>query len=172
MSKDYSEDKMIQETTANFMEKELGWVSIYAFEQKTLGPKPATVKQHYQPMDRIDFIEMMEESYNTSIIDFLAEQFSEKLLEDRENIKNIFKDSIHHMIAENNAKISNAKNDAKDSVKPKLNSKNKNAVKSKDLIDKISTMDNIDDINKAIQGIEIKSVLNYAKKRIKELNDR
>ncbi len=33
-------------------------------------------------------------------------------------------------------------------------------------------MDNIDDINKAIQGIEIKSVLNYAKKRIKELNDR
>lgn len=121
---------------------------------------------------RIDFIEMMEESYNTSIIDFLAEQFSEKLLEDRENIKNIFKDSIHNMIAENNAKISNAKNDAKDSVKPKLNSKNKNAVKSKDLIDKISTMDNIDDINKAIQGIEIKSVLNYAKKRIKELNDR
>ncbi len=44
MSKDYSEDKMIQETTANFMEKELGWVSIYAFEQKTLVPEPATVK--------------------------------------------------------------------------------------------------------------------------------
>lgn len=37
---------------------------------------------------RIDFIEMMEESYNTSIIDFLAEQFSEKLLEDREIFAN------------------------------------------------------------------------------------
>lgn len=121
---------------------------------------------------RIDFIEMMEESYNTSIIDFLAEQFSEKLLEDRENIKKIFKDSIYNMITENNTKIKNAKNDVKNSVKPELNIKNKNAVKSKDLIDKISTMNDIDDINKYIQGIEIKSVLNYAKKRIKELNDR
>ena len=47
MSKDYSEDKMIQETTANFMERELGWVSIYAFEQETLGPNGTLGRSNY-----------------------------------------------------------------------------------------------------------------------------
>ena len=44
MSYSYSEDQLIQKATADFMEKELGWVSIYAFEQKTLVPESATVK--------------------------------------------------------------------------------------------------------------------------------
>ena len=37
MAKDYSEDKLVQESTADFLEKELGWKSIYAFDQETLG---------------------------------------------------------------------------------------------------------------------------------------
>ena len=37
MAKDYSEDQLIQKSTAEFMEKELGWKSVYAFEQATLG---------------------------------------------------------------------------------------------------------------------------------------
>ncbi len=37
MSKDYSEDQLIQRSTAEFMEKELGWTSVYAFDQETLG---------------------------------------------------------------------------------------------------------------------------------------
>ena len=37
MSNDYSEDQLIQRSTAEFMEKELGWKSIYAFDQETLG---------------------------------------------------------------------------------------------------------------------------------------
>ena len=37
MSKDYSEDRLIQKSTADFMEKELGWKSVYAFDQETLG---------------------------------------------------------------------------------------------------------------------------------------
>jgi len=37
MAKDYSEDQLIQRSTAEFMEKELGWKSIYAFDQETLG---------------------------------------------------------------------------------------------------------------------------------------
>ena len=37
MAKDYSADKLVQESTADFLEKELGWKSIYAFDQETLG---------------------------------------------------------------------------------------------------------------------------------------
>jgi len=37
MSKDYSEDQLIQKSTADFLEKELGWKSVYAFDQETLG---------------------------------------------------------------------------------------------------------------------------------------
>jgi type I restriction enzyme R subunit len=37
MAKDYSEDQLIQKSTADFMEQELGWKSIYAFDQETLG---------------------------------------------------------------------------------------------------------------------------------------
>ena len=37
MAKDYSEDQLIQKSTAEFMEKELGWKSVYAFDQETLG---------------------------------------------------------------------------------------------------------------------------------------
>ena len=37
MSKDYSEDQLIQRSTAEFLENELGWKSVYAFDQETLG---------------------------------------------------------------------------------------------------------------------------------------
>ena len=37
MAKDYSEDQLIQKSTAEFLEKELGWKSVYAFDQETLG---------------------------------------------------------------------------------------------------------------------------------------
>ena len=37
MAKDYSEDLLIQKSTANFLEKELGWKSVYAFDQEVLG---------------------------------------------------------------------------------------------------------------------------------------
>ena len=37
MPKDYSEDQLIQKSTADFLEKKLGWKSVYAFDQETLG---------------------------------------------------------------------------------------------------------------------------------------
>ena len=36
MSIDYSEDRLIQKSAAEFLEKELGWKSVYAFDQETL----------------------------------------------------------------------------------------------------------------------------------------
>ena len=47
MAKDYSEDKLVQESTANFLEKELGWKSIYAFDQETLGQNGTLGRNNY-----------------------------------------------------------------------------------------------------------------------------
>jgi hypothetical protein len=47
---------------------------------------------------RLDFIEMMEESYNTSIIDFLAEEFTNQILLNPNILKSKIKDQINLML--------------------------------------------------------------------------
>lgn len=47
MAKDYSEDQLIQKSTADFMEQELGWKSIYAFDQETLGADGTLGRKSY-----------------------------------------------------------------------------------------------------------------------------
>ena len=47
---------------------------------------------------RLDFIEMMEDSYETSIIDFLADEFTNELLKNPEDIKKMIKDKINYLV--------------------------------------------------------------------------
>ena len=47
---------------------------------------------------RLDFIEMMEDSYETSIIDFLAEEFTNELLRNPDTIKDMIKSKIHTLV--------------------------------------------------------------------------
>ena len=47
MAKDYSEDQLIQKSTAEFLEKELGWESVYAFDQETLGQNGTLGRTNY-----------------------------------------------------------------------------------------------------------------------------
>ena len=47
MSYDYSEDQLIQKSTADFMEKELGWTSIYAYDKELLGPDGTLGRNSY-----------------------------------------------------------------------------------------------------------------------------
>jgi hypothetical protein len=47
---------------------------------------------------RIDFIEMMEDSYEVSIIDYLAEEFTQNLLKDPSQIKEVIKDKIKKIV--------------------------------------------------------------------------
>lgn len=47
---------------------------------------------------RIDFIEMMEDSYETSIIEFFAEEFTNQLLKNPELIKKTISDEIKKMV--------------------------------------------------------------------------
>jgi len=50
---------------------------------------------------RLDFIEMMEDSYELSIVDFLAEEFTNKLLSDPSIIRNKVKEEIFNLISKN-----------------------------------------------------------------------
>jgi hypothetical protein len=54
---------------------------------------------------RFDFIEMMEDSYNTSIIDFLANEFTNNLLENPDIIKNKIKEEIERLVYKNKSKV-------------------------------------------------------------------
>jgi hypothetical protein len=47
---------------------------------------------------RLDFIEMMEDSYEKSIIDFLAEEFTKELLKDPKSLKESIKSKIRDMV--------------------------------------------------------------------------
>jgi|688.fasta_scaffold225120_2 hypothetical protein len=47
---------------------------------------------------RIDFIEMMEDSYNTSIIDFLAQEFTEQIVRDPNIIKEKIKSKLMDLV--------------------------------------------------------------------------
>ena len=47
---------------------------------------------------RLDFIEMMEDSYEKSIIEFLAEEFMKELLKDPKNLKESIKVKIKEMV--------------------------------------------------------------------------
>ena len=47
MARDYSEDKLIQKSTADFLEKELGWKNVYAFDQEILGENGTLGRNSY-----------------------------------------------------------------------------------------------------------------------------
>lgn len=47
---------------------------------------------------RLDFIEMMEDSYNTSIIDFLASEFTDNLLKNPQIIEDMIKQKIKELV--------------------------------------------------------------------------
>lgn len=47
---------------------------------------------------RPDFIEMMEDSYNVSIIDFLAQEFTNSLINDPDSIKELIKSEINKIV--------------------------------------------------------------------------
>ena len=37
----YTEDTLVQQTTTEYLEKDLGWESVYAYNTETFGPKGA-----------------------------------------------------------------------------------------------------------------------------------
>ena len=47
MSKDYSEDQLIQRSAAELLEKELGWTNVYAFDKEVLGANGTLGRSSY-----------------------------------------------------------------------------------------------------------------------------
>ena len=54
---------------------------------------------------RLDFIEMMEDSYEVSIIDFLAQEFTENILRDPKLVKNKIKNEIKRLLEANSKNV-------------------------------------------------------------------
>ena len=48
MSTDYSEDRLIQKSAAELMEKEFGWTSVYAYDNEVLGEKGTLGRSAYK----------------------------------------------------------------------------------------------------------------------------
>ena len=69
---------------------------------------------------RLDFIEMMEDSYEVSIIEFLADEFTNNIIKDPSYIRNIIFNEIKKMVNSNDSNKSESKNESKPKeVKPK-----------------------------------------------------
>jgi hypothetical protein len=66
---------------------------------------------------RYDFIEMMEDSYNTSIIDFLANEFTNNLLENPDIIKNKIKEEIERLVYKKESKVEKINDVSESSLK-------------------------------------------------------
>lgn len=49
-------------------------------------------------LPRLDFIEMMEDSYDVSMIDYLADEFTNKIIQDPSIIRNKIKDRINKLV--------------------------------------------------------------------------
>ena len=47
MSTDYSEDRLIQKSAAELLEKELGWTSVYAYDKEVLGENGTLGRNSY-----------------------------------------------------------------------------------------------------------------------------
>jgi len=91
---------------------------------------------------RPDFIEMMEDSYNTSIIDFLASEFTDNLLRNPQIIEDMIRQKIKEVVygAEVGVKDVNPQiTDSVTQVKPEPLSIEKELVLSKDLPKKTTT---------------------------------
>jgi hypothetical protein len=71
-----------------------------------------------EKIPRTDFIEMMEDSYTISIIDYLAEEFTNKLLNDPSEIKRRIKEEINKIVYPKKQQVVKPVKTTKAPVKP------------------------------------------------------
>jgi hypothetical protein len=89
---------------------------------------------------RLDFIEMMEDSYEVSIIEFLADEFTNNMIKDPSYIRNIIFNEIKKMVDSNGSK-----QEQKPEIKPKtqrkrvVKVKNTSTTKKENLVEEDST---------------------------------
>jgi hypothetical protein len=139
-------------------------------------------KVNYQFSDkipRLDFIEMMEDSYNISIIDFLTDEFTNKILENpskiRENIKKEIKRLVYEkgtVLKKKTVQITKESNSEK---KPEVNEeteiKKNSKSTTKERIELINKLNSIQNIEFQLKSERSKSVISAGNKRIEEIKN-
>lgn len=120
---------------------------------------------------RLDFIEMMEDSYEISIIDFLSEEFTKQIVSNPSSIKEIIKSEISKLVygKKNTDLQSKISKEVKNESPIKEVKKENNKLTAKQRIELISKMNSIDEVEKTLKGEKAKSVITAGNKRIKEL---
>ena len=81
MSKDYSEDQLIQKSTADFLEKELGWKSVYAFDQETLGVNGTLGRNSYHEVLLVRHFSKALKTLNPWLTDKQLQECVERMTE-------------------------------------------------------------------------------------------
>lgn len=98
-----------------------------------------------EKIPRLDFIEMMEDSYQTSIIDFLADEFTQKLLKNPNLIKEKISEKIRNLVFNRDSK---SKKINKKMEKEKFNNPEENKIEEDLIQDGVSTIpENMKKIN-------------------------
>ena len=125
---------------------------------------------------RLDFIEMMEDSYETSIIDFLSDEFTNQILNDPSQIKETIKREINKLVYGNESKTTTNEvsketvNKEQQKEEVEKNTKSKQTVKER--VELISKLNSIPNIEFQLKGETSKTVISAANKRIKELKNK
>ena len=81
MPHDYSEDHLIQRSTAEFLEKELGWKSVYAFDQESLGKNGTLGRADYHEVLLIRHFRKALKSLNPWLTDEQLQECVERMTE-------------------------------------------------------------------------------------------
>jgi hypothetical protein len=128
--------------------------------------------QFNDKVPRLDFIEMMEDSYELSIIDFLADEFTSKILNDPSKIRENIKNEIEVLVYGEN-KTSHINNSLEQEIViNKKEVKNPTKPTSKERIEIIKKLNNISDIELQLKGEKSKAVIDTGNKRIEEIKSR
>lgn len=125
---------------------------------------------------RLDFIEMMEDSYEISLIDFLAEEFTNKILQNPNIIKDTITEKIKLLVYGAPKKEKSVSKEIRTEEKV-VNEEDKISKDSKPLAKlsapqrakAISKLNTVEMVKKALIGEKAKSVKEAGSKRIEEL---
>ena len=124
---------------------------------------------------RLDFIEMMEDSYEISLIDFLADEFTNKILDNPNIIKDTIIEKIKLLVygapnikpvqekIQTKEKIVDEEDKVSETTKPLAKLSATQRVKA------ISKLTTVEMVKKALLGEKAKSVKEAGSKRIEEL---
>ena len=81
MTHDYSEDKLVQETTANYFRDQLGWESVYAYNDEILGPDGTLGRTSEREVVLVSYLRQALEKLNPGLPSDVYESAIKQIVE-------------------------------------------------------------------------------------------